>query len=222
MYRQIAALFLCCFSLGSQKVTAPLDESDKEGTLEVLFVTSLGEPVSREPALTVENLVDGKPVSMRRGGRTMRLKYGTYRLKGHLTGYYSTEKIVHVRDLFQATSMCFFIAPIESPWDGNLIRGSISATSRRNGCRWVRLMSPFADGEVAETEATESGSFAVENVRPGKYFAFTIGKGGICETAEVTILLEVGKPVYDFVFRWVAFQAEEAKRSDKADDDKSR
>jgi hypothetical protein len=213
MYRQIAVLFLCCLPLRSQKVTAPVDESDKQGVLEVLFVTSLGEPVAGEPRLTVENLVDGKPVAGLKVGRTMKLNYGTYRLKAHYPGSYPVDKIVKIQSPFQATSICFFISPIESPWDGNLIRGHISDKSKENDCRWIRFVSPFADGEVAETKATKGGDFALENVRPGKYLAFTIGKGGICEMAEVTIRLEVGKAVYDLVFPWAALQTGEARRS---------
>ena len=64
------------------------------------------------------------------------------------------------------------------------------------------FMSPFADGEFAEAKASENGYFALDNVRPGKYLAFTIGKEGICEMAEVTILFEIGKPVYDLSIPW--------------------
>jgi hypothetical protein len=213
MYRHITTLLLCCFPLASQKVTAPLDESDKEGILEILFVTSLGEPLSGEPTLTVENLVDEKQVVGRTGGSAMKLKYGTYRLKAHYPGAYPVDKIVKIRSPFQTTSICFFISPIESPWDGNLIRGRISEKSRQNDCRWVRFVSPYADGGAVDTKATESGYFALDNVRPGKYLVFTIGKEGICETAEVTIFLEVGKPVYDLVIPWAALQIGEAKRS---------
>lgn len=104
-------------------------------------------------------------------------------------------------------------APIELPWDGDLIRGHISGGSRENDCRWIRFVSPFADGEVAETKATKGGDFALENVRAGKYLAFTIGKERICEMAEVTIRLELSKAAYDLAFPWTALQIGKAKRS---------
>lgn len=214
MHRSIAVFLLCCCSLPA-KVTVQPDESDKEGVLQVLFVMSSGDEISREPDITVEKLVDGKPVAKREAGRSMKLNYGTYRLKASLPGCcYPVEKIVRIQDAFQVTSLCFFPSPVESPWDGNLIRGSISEKSRQKDCRWVRFMSPFADGEVSETKAGRDGRFALENVRPGKYVAFTIGKTGICETSGVTIQFNPsGKAIYDLIFPWAPFQAGEAKSS---------
>jgi hypothetical protein len=108
----------------------------------------------------------------------------------------------------------FFIAPIESPWDGNLIRGRISEKSRQNDCRGVRFICPFSDSEFAETKASDQGYFALKNVRPGKYIAFTLGKRGICEMAEVTILFELGKTVRDLSIPWTEpAQGDTAKKS---------
>jgi hypothetical protein len=194
MTTRIVALFLCAITLVAQKRIVPLDESDKEGELEIRFITALGDPVHGEPDVTVEKLVNGRRVADWKGDRIMKLKYGTYRLRIQYSGAYPVDKNVKIQKAFQAVFICFFVAPIELPWDGNLIRGQISEKSRMNDCRWVRFVSPFADSEFAETKATESGHFVLENVRPGKYSAFTVGKGGICETSEVTIL---GAPVYD-------------------------
>ncbi len=211
IYRHLIIVFVWCLPLTGQKVAIPLDEAGEQGVLNVLFITSFGDPISDEPRLSVEN-ASGKPVGGLKVGRNMTLGYGTYRLKAHYPGCYPVEKVVKINSPFQTISICFFISPIESPWDGNLVRGRISDESRANDCRWVRFVSPFADGEVADAKATETGYFALENVLPGKYLVFAIGKKGICEMAEATIFLEVGKPVFDFVFPWAALEEREAKR----------
>lgn len=203
-------LLLCALNLFSQKSSAPLDESDKEGVLEILFVTAAGARLSGEPKLTVDRLVDGKVVDTRTGERKMRLRYGTYRLRAQYGGAYPVDKAIKVERPYQVVSICFFVAPIELPWDGNLVRGSISEKSKQGDCRWVRFVSPFAENESAETLASPSGQFALENVRPGKYLVFSIGKEGICEMSEVTILL--GKSVYDLLIRWAEPDRSESER----------
>ena len=85
-----------------------------------------------------------------------------------------------------------FVSPIELPWDGNIVRGKLSGRGRQEGCRWVRLASPLAESEYAETKASESGDFVLENVKPGKYVLTTIGDQGVCEMTPVTVL---DKPV---------------------------
>jgi len=143
MLDRVLPLLLCSVTLCAQKSFVPLDESDKEGVIEILFVTALGNPVSGDPEVTVEKLVDGKSVATWKGGRTMKLKYGMYRLRIQYSGAYPVDKNVRIQNPFQAALVCFFIAPIELPWDGNLIRGRISEKSRQNDCRWVRFYVPL-------------------------------------------------------------------------------
>jgi hypothetical protein len=111
------------------------------------------------------------------------------------------ERTASIRHAYQAVIVCFFLTPIESPWEGNLFRGHISQRSKESDCRWIRLASLFADDVSAETKASAAGDFGMENVRPGKYLALAIGKHGVCETAEVTILF--GQHVTDLDLSWV-------------------
>ena len=140
----------------------------------------------------------------------MKLKYGVYRLHVQYSGAYPVEKRVKIQNPFQVVFICFFVAPIESPWDGNLIRGRISDRSKQNDCRWVRFVFPFADAEFAETKVSEDGYFALENVRAGEYLAFTIGKNGICEMADVTIPVELVHRTYDLVIPWASYRKRDA------------
>jgi len=206
MYRHITIVLLACLVLLGQDTTVQPDESDKEGVLEMLFVMSDGEPALCQCSITVENFVDGKQVSALKGVRTMRLKYGTYRLKTRCPGVYPVEKIVKIQNPVQAVIICLFVSPIEGSSDHNLVRSRISEKSRHEDCRWVRFMSPFADNQVAETKATQNGYFALENLRAGEYLAFTIGKKGICEMADVTIPFELVHRTYDLVIPWASYR----------------
>ncbi len=195
MCTRVAILLSCVLSLFGQKHHVPTDESGREGMLELRFITSFGESVTGYPLVIIEESPSGPRVYQGKGAGPIKLKYGSYRLRAQYSGTYPVDKAISIRNPMQLVSVCFFIAPIESPWDGNLIRGRISEGSRKRDCRWIRFVCPFADAESAEASATEGGHFALENVRPGKYLAFTMGKDGICEQTEVSILF--GRPVYD-------------------------
>lgn len=190
---RLAAIVLCgTIVIAQEGDLVPLDQSGNEGLLELLLITSFGDEVRDEPSVTVERLVQGKPVAKWEGSRTMKLRYGTYRLHVEYSGAYPVDKTVKVEDRYQAAFVCLLVA---LPWKGNLVRGRLSEASRKKGCRWVRLICPFADGEIAETKASETGYFALQNVRPGKYLVFTIGENGVCETSQTSILF--GKQLYD-------------------------
>ncbi|HVT92064.1 MAG TPA: hypothetical protein VHD76_04425 [Bryobacteraceae bacterium] len=141
----------------------------------------------------------------------MSLKYGMYRLKARYPGAYPVEKLVEIHNPYQAASICFTIAPIELGMEGNLIRGRISEESRENDCRLVRFLSPFRDGRAAETSATKSGYFSMDNLLPGEYLVFTIGKTGICEAAGMTIRL--GQRRLDLEFPWAPLNLGQARQS---------
>src|SRR5262249_55235119 len=81
-----------------------------------------------------------------------------------------------------------FVAPIELPWIGNFVRGKIPASSRERGCRWIRLISAVSATEYAETKAADSGDFALDDIKPGKYLMITIGDHGLCEVSQTTVL----------------------------------
>jgi hypothetical protein len=179
---------------------SPLDRSDQEGTLELIFVTAWGDSIMDGSSVSVQKLVSGRPVAEWTGERVMKLKYGTYHVKAQHPGFYLVERDINIEQPYQVSSICFFTAPLESPWEGNLIRGHISERSARRDCRLVRFISPFADGVAVETKASQTGDFGLENVRPGTYFVITLGAHGICETSEVVILF--GERVKDLSIAW--------------------
>ena len=78
MITKLMVFFLCSVALVAQKRIVPLDESDKEGELEIRFITALGDRVRGEPDVTVEKVVNGQRIAKFKGGRLMKLKYGTY------------------------------------------------------------------------------------------------------------------------------------------------
>lgn len=218
MYRKIAPLFLLCLPLLSQVVSVHPDDSDKEGILDIVFLTSAGDLLPStsgrgilEPTLTVEELKDGAVSASWNGKPHMNLKYGMYRLKAHYPATYPVEKLVEIRNPYQAASICFTIAPIELGLEGNLIRGRISEKSRENDCRLVRFLSPFRDGPTAETKAGKSGYFSIDNLSPGEYLVVTIGKTGICEAAGMGIRL--GQRLLDLEFPWAPLNLGEARQS---------
>src|SRR5579862_3320708 len=188
-------------ALSGQERGIPLDQSEKEGTLELAFVTALGDSITSGPKISVQKLVDGKPVAEWKGERVMMLKYGNYHLRIQYSGAIPVDKDVEVEQPYQAVLICFFLGSIESPWEGNLVRGHISGGSMRNDCRLVRFISPFADGAM-DTKASQAGDFGLESVRPGRYFVMTLGAHGICDTAEVVILF--GERVKDLSISWSA------------------
>jgi hypothetical protein len=182
-------------SLG-QLVYQPADE----GTLEVSFITSFGEPIADGPKAIVEKVVSGKPVDEWNVRREMNLKYGTYHLKAQYSGFYPVDKDVRIDQPHQTVLICFFAAPIESTGEASLVRGHISEGSVKNDCRLVRLLSPFADGVGKDTTASQRGDFGVENLRPGRYLVITLGPHGICETSEAVVPL--GERVNDLALTW--------------------
>lgn len=115
MYRAIAILFVCGLSLWGQRIVVQPDDSGKEGTLQILYVTSFGEPATAGVELTVENVANGKEVPIERTG-TLKLPYGTYRLRARITAHYPAERIVKIQEPFQTTSLCFFEAQSPGLW----------------------------------------------------------------------------------------------------------
>jgi hypothetical protein len=188
-------------ALSGQERGISLDQSEKEATLELVFVTALGDSITSGPNISVQKLIDRKPVAEWKGERVMKLKYGTYHLRVQYSGALPVDKDVKVEQPYQAVLICFFLGPIESPWEGNLVRGHIPRDSVRNDCRLVRFISPFADGAM-DTKASQAGDFGLENVRPGRYLVMTLGEHGLCDTAEVIILF--GERVKDLSISWNA------------------
>jgi hypothetical protein len=63
-------LTLLCFmalSMQAEKVFAPLDDSDKEGALDILVLNAWGDPGPHQFDLNLEKLVDGKKVGGAKG-----------------------------------------------------------------------------------------------------------------------------------------------------------
>jgi hypothetical protein len=178
------------YPLVAQKHVVPLDESGKNGVLEIRFVDSEGMPipVSAMPIVTVEDASTGRKVIERRAGaRTLTLQYGTYWLRVQLSPAYPVDKKIVIRDRFQVAFVCFTVAPIELPWDGNTIRGKIVTSHPEDECKWVRLISAFSETDFSETKASDNGRFTIENVRPGMYLGIVSGKTGICGITRVNI-----------------------------------
>jgi hypothetical protein len=187
-------------ALSGQSVGLLPDQPDNEGTLEISFITSFGEPIADGPKVLVEKVVTDKPVGEWTVQRKTSLKYGTYHLKAQYSGFYPVEKDVRIDQPHQAVLICFFVAPIESVGEVSLVRGHISEGSVKNDCRLIRFMSPFADGIAKDTTASQAGDFGVENLKPGRYFVITLGSHGICETSEAVILF--GERVKDLSLTW--------------------
>jgi hypothetical protein len=197
-------LIMCMVSVGlSAQVPVALDERDKEGRVFVEALTAGGE-----------RLASGVKIKIMQGGRVIRtldderifdLPYGSYHIEARATGAYPISTTLAVRSTRQILPLCFFVAPIESPEPEALVRGQISRDSREGDCLWVRLLSPFSAGVFHDTRASADGFFAIENVRPGKYLALTIGPRGICESTELMVLYG---PTYtlDLKVNWKSFQ----------------
>lgn len=190
----IALLFLCyCYGLAAQ---VQLDESDKEGTVEILVVDCNGVPVRGDVSFSVRQLVDGRNMPEVKVGAKANLRYGTYRLTVRGSPAYPVDKILKVRDRYQVVLVSLFVAPIELPWAGNMVRGKLSFASRQRSCSWIRLVSPVSENEYADARALASGEFVLEDIKPGRYILITFGDQGICDMAQVTV---IDKPIQDLV-----------------------
>jgi hypothetical protein len=186
--------------LSGQHLQPLPDQPDDEGTLAITFMTSFGESIADGPRAVVEKIVSGKTVGEWEVHPGANLKYGTYHLKAHYSGFYPVEQDVRIDQPHQTVLVCFFLAPIESTGEKSLVRGHISEGSIRNGCRLVRILSPFAHGVAKDTMASPIGDFAVENLEPGKYLVITLGPHGICETSEAAV--SFGERVKDLSLTW--------------------
>lgn len=165
----------------------PLDETDKTGSIEILVVDSMGRPVHGKIAIFAQRVpsdLHSRPSPI---GRTANLKYGTYKISVMASPAYTVVRDIVVRARQQVIIVGLFIAPIESPWLGNYVHGKVPASSANNRCRWVRLMSLVEAGEYHEVKTLESGEFAIENIKPGRYALVTIGDEGICGVSQTTV-----------------------------------
>ena len=178
-------------SLLAQKHVVALDETGKEGVLEIYFVDADGMPIpaSAQPIVTVEDARTGRKVYERRVGlRTLTLPYGTYWLRVQLSPAYPVDKKIVIRDRFQVTYISFTVAPIELPWDGNTIHGTVvTRQPKDHSCKWVRLVSAFSETDFSEAKASDNGRFTIENVRPGTYLGIVSGENGICGITRVKV-----------------------------------
>jgi hypothetical protein len=186
MIRAIALLLLSWLALSAQ---VPLDESDQEGTLEIFMVNAFGTPVDgRAARLSVQQLIDEKPGPVKRIGLQPVLRYGIYRLTVLASPGYPVDKIVKISSRYQVVFVTLFLAPVEGPWEGNVVHGTLPKASLEGGCRHVRLSSPLSETEYADNLALPSGTFVFLNVKPGKYVFISIGEKGICDIVPTEVL----------------------------------
>ncbi len=92
-----------------------------------------------------------------------------------------------VKEAYQPVLIGLFVAPIELPWVGNVVRGKLPRASAERGCLSVRLVSPVSENEYADAKALASGEFGFENIKPGRYLLVTFGERGICEVSPVSV-----------------------------------
>jgi hypothetical protein len=170
----------------AQKLYIAPDETDRDGQLVVQVVDAFGNLLHDKLSISLA-LFDRRDQTLKLvGGRPVAVKYGRYRLTVTSPGAYPVERTITVSKPNQIVSVCMFLAPIELPWDGNLVRGSLSVPNARK-CPWVRLSSLFADDETHNSEVSMTGGFAFDDVRPGKYLLVAVGEFGVCGTSIVTI-----------------------------------
>ena len=180
--RVLAIFFVLTFAAAQVQ----LDESYKDGTLEVVVVTSFGEPTSRNITISVQQIVNGKPGTIANIGPLTKLKYGLYKLAVRSPAAYPVDRLIDIKKPHQIVVIGLFVAPIELPWSGNSVNGSLPASIRPLGCQWIRIVSPFDANEYAETFLS-NGHFTFTNVKPGKYLATVFGDEGICGVGLTTI-----------------------------------
>ena len=182
MIRQLALLALC--SIGIAQV--PLDNSDKKGSVEFRVVGPDGRPI-HGATLSVCRLINKHYGSSTDVPPTTQLDYGSYKLTVRGSPAYPVDKSLEVKSSFQLVIIGLYPAPIEMPWVGNTIQGKLPPLSEKKGCRWVRLMSPVSETELAEAKAGDKGTFLMENVKPGEYILSTFGDDGLCEVVRAKI-----------------------------------
>ncbi|MCC7173577.1 MAG: hypothetical protein IT159_00150 [Bryobacterales bacterium] len=166
----------------------PLDEAGKEGVLQVLIVDSFGKPLQGTFAVSVREVVNGVPGKEVRIAPKVTLGYGTYTLTVRGSPAYPVDKKITIDRRYQLVVVPLFLAPIESPWEGNTVRGRLPAGSRDRRCTYVRLLSALAETEYAEAAAMESGDFVFQNIKPGRYILVTLGDVGICDVVATDVL----------------------------------
>ena len=166
----------------------PLDDTGKEGTLEVLVVDAFGKPLQGSITLAVREIVNGVLGREVRIAPKDTLKYGTYRLTVRGSPAYPVDKVVKIDKRFQLVVAALFLAPIEEPWAGSTIRGRLPAKSMQGRCHWGRQLSAVSEAEYAEGIALDSGAFILENVKPGKYIFVSIGPAGICDITSADVV----------------------------------
>ncbi|HSB13402.1 MAG TPA: hypothetical protein VLE22_03020 [Bryobacteraceae bacterium] len=175
------------FLFSTLAAQAPLDERGKSGVVEFFVVDSNGVPVKGDITFSVRQLRDGKTAREVKVGAKASLAYGTYKLTVQGSPAYPVEKIIKVKEAYQPVLIGLFVAPIELPWAGNVVRGKLPRASAERGCLSVRLVSPVAENEYADARALASGEFGFENIKPGRYLLVTFGERGICEVSPVSV-----------------------------------
>lgn len=186
MSRAIALLFLAGLILPAQ---VPLDDSDKEGTLEIVLVNAFGVPVDgRASKVSVQRLVEGKSAPTQLVGLRPTLKYGTYKLTIHASPGYPVDKVVKIHSPHQVVIVPLFLAPVESTVEENVVHGKLPKASQAGNCRYVRLSSPLSETEYADSLALAGGTFVFFNVKPGRYVFISIGEKGICDIIPTEVL----------------------------------
>ncbi len=183
--KYLITITLLCSALAAQ---VPLDDSDRKGMVEIVVVDSNGVPVRGNISFSVRQIQGGKNTPEVTVGAKASLNYGTYNLTVRGSPAYPVDKIIKVRDPYQVVLVGLFVAPIELPWVGNIVRGKLPPTSKEGGCSWVRLVSPVSENEFADAKALASGEFVLENVKPGKYLLVTFGDRGICDVVQATVV----------------------------------
>jgi hypothetical protein len=182
-------LYLITILLAAVTSTAqiPIDQSDKEGTLETVLVDLAGRPVSWGTESSIRAITNGRLGPPSRVGRKAKLKYGTYSLTVVCPGAYTVEKTLKIAEPYQVAVVAVVFATPENVPTKNSIRGRIAPESLKKGCHLVRLVSPVSESEFANTIASDSGVFVFEDVKPGRYILATLGDQGLCDVTPTTI-----------------------------------
>lgn len=165
----------------------PLDESYKDGVLDIRVVDPMGRPLHGGISLSVQQVIDGKPKPPFTIESKTTLKYGTYQLAVRGSPGYPVDRIVQITKPYQLVVVTLFLAPIELPSAGNYIKGKLPAKSIAAGCSLVRILSPVSEHDFADAQALDSGEFVFMDIKPGKYLVITVGNEGICEVLQTIV-----------------------------------
>lgn len=182
---RVAIVLSLLFSTLAAQV--PLDQSGQKGIVEFVVVDSNGMPVDGDVTFSVRRTPSKGAAPDIEIGAKASLDYGTYKLTVRGSPAYPVEKTITVQAPYQAVLIGLFVAPIELPWVGNVVRGRVPGANGKRGCLWVRLVSPVSEVEYADAKALTSGEFVFENIKPGKYLLITFGERGICEVSQVNV-----------------------------------